>query len=81
MTSVLVRATTLGLATAVLAVGAADAANMKYSKKLPILVDKYYEIKNPAGPVTAVKKVPEKLIKGPALKTMPGQPSVQFQLR
>lgn len=51
---------------AIVAVVGATTAQAQPGDDLPILVDKYYAIKNPAGPVTA--KVPEALQKGPELK-------------
>ncbi len=42
-----------------------QAAPQQLQLDLPILVDRYYEIKNPAGPVTAVE-IPDEL-KGPQI--------------
>lgn len=59
----------LVFATLAIGAGAAQAAQLERAGSLPILVDRYYEIKDPAGPVTKV--VPEKLKRGPELKTIP----------
>ena len=69
MTTTLTRRAMLVLAAGALGAGAAHAAELKKVDDLPILVDKYHAIKNPAGPVTTI--APEKLKKGPVLKTAP----------
>ena len=61
MTRMIKHLALLALAAAIAAPSAANAASIRILK-LPMLVDKYYELKHPAGPVT--RKVPEVLQKG-----------------
>lgn len=71
MKNIATRIVLAALALALAAPGIATAQNLKLNKKLPVLVDRHYEIKNPSGPVgPVVRTAPDALKQKPDMRRL-----------